>query len=125
MQLCHAEGDRWYIGPFADADERPRYRDLRARRLAAAPFPELLRASWAALSEPSAPAPPMLTAAGAAVVAGLMASDILAFAASQAVPGRGFLTAVDPRTSRVCRHPVLPAPEPLSSLQERMSAEVA
>lgn len=116
LHLCHLETSGWFLGPFAAREDRPRYRDLRARRLAAAPFPDLLRASWSALRASSAPVPPRLDAAGTAVVAGLLAGDVIAFAAGRPVPGRGHQVHVDPGAGQVRRHPVLTVPEHLDAL---------
>lgn len=109
---CHAEGTRYFVGPFAVPGDASSYTDLRARRLAASPFPDELRACWHYLDDPDAvqPAVRRPAAPAAASIAALIANDVLAYAAGRVPPGVGHEVEVDPGTLAIVRHPVLPLP---------------
>jgi hypothetical protein len=114
----YAEGLCHYLGPFAAAGDAqaPRYRDTRARRLAAADQPELLADYWRYL-EGGGPVPPVpeLRPSGAAALAGALAEDLIAHLAGGPVPSSGYQMAFDPRTFSWHRHSVLPVPQGLLS----------
>ncbi|WP_242910572.1 YcaO-like family protein [Actinomadura terrae] len=134
---CHAEGGRFYIGPFTASDSRDgdrsgdgapttTYLDSRTRRLAAARSPEQLMAQWADAAGSAGeeavngdgngprPWPPGTPGSpdGEALVAGLLVTDALAHLAGRPVPSRGHQIAVDlaPPTASLTYHPVLPLP---------------
>ncbi len=106
----HAEGRRWYVGPFTVPGRSPSYEDLRLRRLAASAWPEDLLALWAWLDgggQPAAGDGPML---GAALAAGLVAADVLAHLRRTQIPGADAQVGIDAATGAVRRHSVLAVP---------------
>ena len=113
---CHAEGDRFYLGPFWSPSDpvTPSYRDVRDRRLAADPHPDSLEAYWRYVDRGEGlPPVPWPDAGGVAVIAGTLASDLLAVARGERPPSHGHQLAYDPATGRWRRHPVLPVPRGL------------
>ena len=113
--FCHAEGDRFYLGPFClpGDDQTAPYADVRARRLAAEVFPDGLEACWRYLESGQTPAVPWPDAGCVAMIAGALAADILAWAAGRQPPSRGDQLAFCPATLAWHRHPVLPVPRGL------------
>ncbi len=108
---CYAEGDGFVVGPLSIPGRTASYRDTRGRRLAAAALPDELRAHWAYLDS-DAPRPvARFPRTAVAVLAGLLAADLLALAAGDAVPSEGHQLVVDPRAASISRHPVLPLPD--------------
>ncbi|TDB73106.1 hypothetical protein [Micromonospora sp. KC721] len=105
----YAEGGRWYAGPLSVPGVGPSYADLRLRRLAASPFPDQLLAYWAWLDSGGRPAASP-DPAGAAVVAGLIATDVRAYLTGRPVPGDRTQYGVDVTAGVLRRHPVLPVP---------------
>ncbi|WP_208325990.1 YcaO-like family protein [Amycolatopsis arida] len=106
---CHLDGGRLRVGPMVVPGDGVRYRDVRARRLAASPVPEELRELWAHLDTgTNLPAPPWPGPGQVAVAAGLLVADVLAHLAGNPVPGAGRELTVGP--GEVVRHPVLPLP---------------
>ncbi|WUH98310.1 hypothetical protein OHR68_33155 [Spirillospora sp. NBC_00431] len=106
----HAEGRRWYTGPFRTGPGDAGYADTRIRRLAASPWPAELAAYWRWLDEGGRPEPDPAGAFGAAVAAALIALDVRGWLCGDDPPGRGAQVGVDPATGQVSRHPVLPVP---------------
>lgn len=110
--MCHAEGALVVLGPCALPGGGPRYADTRARRLAAAPFPDELLAHWRALETgmplPEVPWPPLGTVL---VAAGMLIADACAAVSGQPLPGAGVQTVVDGRTGAVSRHAVRTLPD--------------
>ncbi|WP_116026134.1 hypothetical protein [Thermomonospora umbrina] len=106
----HAEGRRWYTGPFRTRPDDAGYVDTRIRRLAAGPWPAELAAYWQWLDEGGHPEPDPAGALGATLAAALIAVDVRAWLCGDDPPGRGVQTGVDAATGRVGRHPVLPVP---------------
>lgn len=106
----HLEGSRWCLGPFTNPGRTAGYRDLRGRRLAASAAPAELAGLWKALDE--GPTPPVTwpDPAQAAIVAGLVAADVLTWGRGTAPPGGAHQVVVDPATAAVSRHRVLPLP---------------
>ena len=104
------EGLAIHLGPLSIPGTTASYADARARRLAAAPFPDELEALWKYLDGDSPPPPPALSEAAAAVIAGLLAEDVLAFLAGRTVPSLGHAVEVDLVSLACRRHPVLPVP---------------
>lgn len=108
---CHAEPGAVAIGPFFLPGRSASYVDTRGRRLAASATPDELAALWRHL-ESGEPVPrvdwPMpLTA----VVAGLLAADITAYAAGIEPPSLGHQLVLTTTTFTLTRHPVLPLPD--------------
>ncbi|MEM7353522.1 MAG: hypothetical protein AAF657_22180 [Acidobacteriota bacterium] len=113
---CHAEGNRFYLGPFwSPTDpETPSYRDVRDRRLAADSDPDSLELYWRYVDRGEGlPPVPWPDAGSVAVIAGTLASDLLAVARGERPPSRGYQLAYDPATATWRRHPVLPVPRGL------------
>ncbi|HEX2316795.1 MAG TPA: hypothetical protein VHJ17_23820 [Thermomonospora sp.] len=106
----HAEGRRWYTGPFRVGADDAGYLDTRTRRLAASPWPAELAAYWHWLDEGGRPQPDPAAALGATMAAALIAIDVRTWLCSGDPPGRGAQTGIDPVTGQVVRHPVLPIP---------------
>lgn len=108
---CYAEGDTFVLGPLSIPGRTASYRDTRGRRLAAAALPDELTAYWAYLDS-GAPRPPArFSPAAVSVLAGLLATDLLALMAGRAIPSEGHQLVVDLTTTSIRRHPVLPLPE--------------
>jgi len=109
----HAEGCRFVLGPFSVPGRTASYADTRARRLAAAGLADELEGHWAHLdTAEDLPAVPWPAPGGVALIAGLLASDVLAWLSGQPVPTNGYQLEVDPATGSIQRHPVLPLPNP-------------
>ncbi|GAA5044754.1 hypothetical protein HNP84_004702 [Thermocatellispora tengchongensis] len=109
----HAEGRRWYAGPFTPPSGEPGYEDVRLRRLAACPWPDELAAYWAFLDAGGRPATPP-DPAGAEVAAALIAADVRAWADGAEPPsGAGNQVGIDLVAGEIRRHPVLPVPRGL------------
>ncbi|RAY16813.1 hypothetical protein DPM19_01200 [Actinomadura craniellae] len=106
----HAEGRRWYTGPFRTGPADAGYTDTRTRRLAASPWPDELTAYWRWLDEGGRPEPDPAAPIGAAMAAALITADLRAWLCGEDPPGRGVQAGADPATGRVARHPVLPIP---------------
>ena len=112
----YAEGNRFHIGPFwLPEDPRTvRYEDARARRLAAEIHPDGLEAYWRHIEagrRVNPPVPP--SSAEAALIAGALATDILAWSAGETPPSHGHQLAYDRSTGCWRRHPILPVPRGL------------
>ncbi|MEM6794232.1 MAG: hypothetical protein AAF725_09630, partial [Acidobacteriota bacterium] len=113
---CYAEGDSFYIGPYYSPSDpaTPSYRDARDRRLAADAHPDGLEAYWRYLDLGEGVTPVVWPDAGSvAVIAGTLASDILAVARGERPPSHGHQLAYHPPTGAWRRHPVLPVPRGL------------
>ncbi|MDA8015987.1 MAG: hypothetical protein MPN21_00965 [Thermoanaerobaculia bacterium] len=113
---CHAEGDHFYLGPYWSPNDpaTPSYRDVRDRRLAADPHPDGLEAYWRYVDRgEGVPPVPWPDAGRVAVIAGALASDLLAVARGERPPSHGHQLALDPATGTWRRHPVLPVPRGL------------
>lgn len=111
---CFAEGLRFYLGPLAIPGRTAGYADVRARRLAAAPFPAELEAWWRFLDQGRAiPPVPWPDAAGVAALAAALASDALAWLTGAPLPHEGEQLSFDPARWEWRRHPVLAVPRNL------------
>ncbi|MCL6649204.1 MAG: hypothetical protein K6U89_12810 [Chloroflexi bacterium] len=108
-QMAYAEGDCWYIGPLLVPGITASYRDVRLRRLAAADRPEELLRCWQWLAA-ERPAPTWPDAAGRAMLAGIIAQDILTWARGE--PVASIQHAVHLASLTIEHHPVLPLPLP-------------
>lgn len=112
----YAEGDRFHLGPFwlPDDPRTVRYADARARRLSAEVHPEGLLAYWryVAANRRVNPAQPV-NPAEAALIAGALAADILAWSKGETPPSHGHQLAYNRPTGCWRRHPVLPVPRGL------------
>ncbi|MDX6742425.1 hypothetical protein [Actinocorallia sp. A-T 12471] len=109
----HAEGRRWYAGPFWTGPGTSGHGDTRIRRLAASPWPERLAQYWTWLDEGGTPEPDAAAALGAAVVAAFVVADLRALADGCTPTGTDFQVGVDLADGVVRRHPVLPVPRGL------------
>lgn len=110
----YVEGTRAVVGPFTAPGGTASYEDTRARLLAATGDVHELLSFWAHL-DAGAGVPPVPWAdlggpGGAAMIAGLVAVDVLAALTGGTVPSEGAQLVVDPATATVERHPVLPLP---------------
>lgn len=109
---CHREGFQAWIEPLAAAPGDVTSRDVRLRRLAATAAHRELAAYWA--GNRSAETGPAGGEASAALVAELLAADLLAWAGGRhragRLPARRRLRRVDLRDLTVTEHPVLPVP---------------
>jgi hypothetical protein len=109
--MVYAEGTTWYLGPMSVPGRTAGYRDVRARRLAACGVADELTAYWAYLDVTTAAPPvPWPSPAEAAVVAGLLATDVLAYRDRGTPAADGVQLAVHLAGGRVERHAVLPLP---------------
>jgi hypothetical protein len=109
--MCYAEGLAFFVGPCSVPGVTASYTDTRARRLAAAGFPDELLAYWAYLDAGrELPPVPWPSRGGAAVIAGLLAADLFAFLSGAAPFAAGYQLEVDPSDLSIRRHPVLPLP---------------
>lgn len=108
---CYAEGGRFYLGPLLVPGRTAGYADTRARRLAAARLPDELRGLWAYL-DAGGPLPPVPWPGpgGVAVLAGMLAADVLAYLSGRPAPGAGHEIELDPATLGITRRAVLPVP---------------
>jgi hypothetical protein len=118
----YVEGNRFVIGPLTLPGLTACYQDTRNRRLAAAGAPEELAALWRHLDVPDNCAPIQWPEAGAAVVAGLLAEDVLATLAGSPAPSQGYQLVVDLSTAHLNRHRVLPIPVVASGLGEPITS---
>lgn len=109
----HAEGRRWYVGPFTIPGLTPSYEDLRLRRLAASDWPEDLLAMWAWLDGGGAPADGHGPRVGAVLAAALVVADVMAHLGGALVPGAHVQVGIDAATGTIRRHPVLAVPRHL------------
>ncbi|WP_067823327.1 hypothetical protein [Nocardia inohanensis] len=105
----YVEGTALVIGPFTAPGRTASYRDTRGRLLAAAQSPDELLALWAHLDR-VADARTRIPAAAAAVAAGLLAADVLAYLSDRTVPSHGHQLVYRPGDAVLTRHPVLPLP---------------
>lgn len=109
--MCYAEGLLLYVGPLSIPGRTASYADTRARRLAAAGLPDELRAYWRHLDQAaSSLAIEWPWPGSAALAAGLLVTDALAFLAGRPIPSEGCQLCVDPSEPSIRRHPVLPLP---------------
>lgn len=112
----YLEGDCFYIGPIALAGSTPTYRDVRARRLAAARWPDQLKGYWAYLDTKKNVTRELWPNPGVVgVVAGLLAADVLCLLAGLPIPSEGYQLEIDIATLAIHRHPVLPLPREILS----------
>lgn len=124
----YLEGITCYLGPMYVPGVTASYRDTRGRRLAAAAHPDELRGLWSYLDDGLSgrtplPAVPWPDPPGAAVVAGLLVTDLLARRQTGRPASAGHQLAVDLATATVVRHPVLPLPG-TAPVAERAAAGV-
>ncbi|GAA2246864.1 hypothetical protein GCM10010232_37610 [Streptomyces amakusaensis] len=104
---CHREGAQVWLEPLAAAPGDVTSADVRLRRLAATPAHRELDAYW---HGPRTEAPgPAHTAASAALTAGLLTAELIAWA-TPAAPPRRWLCRLDLRDLTLTTHPVLPVP---------------
>lgn len=113
---CHAEGDRFYLGPIALPGETATYADTRARRLSASSRPAELEAYWRWLDEGRGIPDVIWPDAGCvAALAGALVSDSLAVLRGRVPASAGYQLAFEPATFEWRRHPVLPVPRTLAA----------
>ncbi|MFE7134938.1 hypothetical protein ACFVIM_29165 [Streptomyces sp. NPDC057638] len=103
---CQREGHQAWLEPLASAPGDVTSRDVRLRRLAATAAHRELAAYW----DDMTPEPPGAghSAASAALLAGLLTGELLAWARGE--PARRPLRRIDLRDLAVSGHPVLPVP---------------
>jgi ribosomal protein S12 methylthiotransferase accessory factor len=108
---CYGEGECFYLGPLLVPERTASYADIRARRLAAARFPDELRGLWAYL-EGGGPLPPVPwpDPGGVAVLAGMLVADVLAYLSGRPIPGADHEIELDPATLGVTWRAALPLP---------------
>ncbi len=106
---CYRETGTYVVGPLSIPGRTASYRDTRARRLAAAKLPGELAAAWRHLDD-APPAPADADPATAAMIAGILVNDVLAFLGDRLIPTEGTQLVIDPSRMSVDRHPVLPLP---------------
>ncbi|MBM7790625.1 hypothetical protein [Tenggerimyces flavus] len=118
---CRASGTAWHrlhfegvssvLGPMYVPGETASYVEVRGRRLAASGVAAELVAHWVYLdgTDPQPPVP-WPDAAGASILAGLMARDVLSYLAGDPVPSTDRQLVVDLATAEISHHPVLPLP---------------
>ncbi|GAA1017942.1 hypothetical protein Aple_026770 [Acrocarpospora pleiomorpha] len=132
---CHVEGTRLVLGPMTVPGRTASYRDLRGRRLAAAPLPDELAGLWSyldagatdagatdagatgvgamgvgAAGAVSLPPVPWPNVGAVALAAGLLVNDVLTWRATGLPASGSYQLVVDPATGGLDRHPVLPLP---------------
>jgi hypothetical protein len=110
---AHAEGRRWYVGPFTIPGHSPSYEDLRLRRLAASAWPEDLLALWAWLDGGGVPATADGPRLGAVVAAALVVADVISHLSGAPIPGADVQVGVDAAAGTIRRHSVLAVPRHL------------
>ncbi|WP_394940510.1 hypothetical protein [Psychromicrobium sp. YIM B11713] len=107
---CHYEPGSIVLGPFSIPGRTPQYRDLRGRRLAAAAQPEQMRELWGYLESGTEILPPVEDEASAALAAGLLMADVLAYLRGTPIPSENHQLVLHRETSTLTRHYVLPLP---------------
>lgn len=108
---AHLEGAPAVLGPMYVPGETASYVEVRGRRLAASGVADELSAHWAYLDGPDPKPPvPWPDLAGASILAGLLARDVLAYLAGETVPSTDRQLVVELATAQVSHHPVLPLP---------------
>lgn len=113
-QLAYAEGDHFCVGPFVLSARGPTYADVRARRLASAPFADELASHWRWL-ETAEPAVPVRwpDVAALALLAGAVVAPVLAHLAGEPPPLADEQLVFTPAALAWSRHPILPLPRDL------------
>jgi hypothetical protein len=108
----HAEDVRFFLGPLTVPGQTASYEDLRGRRLAASGVADELLRHWAYLDDPAQVPPPVRWPddAGLAVLAGLLAHDVLTYLRAGTPAVRDSEIEVDVASARVAHHRVLPLP---------------
>lgn len=108
---CHGDGTAFQLGPLT-VPGGPGYRDTRARRLAATDVPELLLGLWRHLDE--RPTEPFRWPhpGAVAVIAGILASDVLAQLRGEPTPATTAQRELRLADLRQSLHPVLAVPDP-------------
>ncbi|MER7045316.1 hypothetical protein [Streptomyces jumonjinensis] len=105
---CHREGAQAWLEPLAATPGDVTSAHIRLRRLAATPAHRELAAYWAGPAAENTG--PGHTTASAALTAGLLMADLLAWASGR-TGARRRLRRLDLRDLTVTEHPVLPVPE--------------
>ncbi|MFG2642084.1 hypothetical protein ACGFYP_14085 [Streptomyces sp. NPDC048370] len=110
---CHREGGHVWVEPPACGPGDVTSADVRLRRLAATPAHRELAAYWKGLR--AGDEGPGHHAASAALTAGLLTADLLAWATGPDCPrfraARRTLRRIDVRDLTITPHPILPVPE--------------
>jgi hypothetical protein len=110
----YQEGTALHFGPLSIPDVTAFYTDARARRLAAAAFPDELEALWQFLDGDGVVSPPpSLSAPASALAAALLAEDALALLCGRPAPSLGCAVELSLPSLVLSRHPVLPVPRGL------------
>jgi bacteriocin biosynthesis cyclodehydratase domain-containing protein len=108
----HVEDSRFFLGPLTVPGETACYRDLRGRRLAASPVADELLRHWSYLEDPDQlrPAVPWPAEAGLAMLAGLVAHDVLTYLRTGTPAVVDAELEVDLAAMSITHHRVLPLP---------------
>lgn len=112
--MTYTDGTSLAIGPFAIPGQTAGYRDTRGRRLAASRLSEDLRALWEYLDSATSAVPsPRVSLPAAAIAAGFIVADVMAYLDGKPAPSDGRQLLLDPASATLSSHPVLRLPEVL------------
>ena len=111
--MCYYEAGRFFAGPLSIPGKTPSYAECRARRLAAASYPDELLALWAYLNANPELPPPEHPPGVLSLVAGIMVTDVMRVLSGKEAVAAGFQLEIDPESLQVIRHPVLRLPQGL------------
>lgn len=109
--MSYAETTRYFLGPLYRPGSTPGYRDVRTRRLAAAPNPDELLAYWRHLDRGEDVRPSDWPDAGIlAILAGVLAQESLKLLRDDPAPSISVQFEFEPQQMQWQSHPVLPVP---------------
>lgn len=110
-QRCDLEGRQFCLGPFYLPGLTAGYNDVRARRLAASPYPEELLAYWSYLSEDKVPLVNWPRPEILSIVAGTLVSSVMAHFSQMEIAGLGQQLIFDPVKLSWEQYAILPLPD--------------
>ena len=111
--MCYYEAGRFFAGPLAIPGKTPSYAECRARRLAAASYPEELLDIWAYLNTNPELPPPEHPSSVLSLIAGIMVTDVMRVLSGKEAVAASFQLEIDPESLQIIRHPVLRLPQGL------------
>ena len=111
--MCYYEAGRFFAGPLAIPGKTPSYAECRARRLAAASYPEELLDIWAYLNTNPELPPPEHPSSVLSLIAGIMVTDVMRVLSGKEAVATSFQLEIDPESLQIIRHPVLRLPQGL------------